>query len=379
MNASSFLRRTVASVVLLAVAVGAAVSIAAVKHRQQAAAAAAAGMQQEPAEVSQAALVHTHPYARATTAIGTVRALQSITLRNELPGTVRKVALTTGQVVEPGTVLVELDVTVEEAELHALEAEARLAESMLSRMEQAQKNQGASAADVDRARAQHDMAAANVKRVEALIDRKRIRAPFRARVGMVDLHPGQYLDPGAMITTLQGVDEAVHIDFAVTQDAAAALHLGDEVEIRANGSDEPTKAKIVAIDARVDANTRNTTIRALLQGVPLLPAPGSSVRVKAPVEAPHDVLVVPVSALRRGPGGAEVFVLVEDKGQTRAHSRRVQSGTVLGDDVVIHDGLKVGERVATDGSFKLRENVLVIVPPVQTPAGGDGATTQQPK
>ena len=361
---ATFLRRLGASIALLGATAGIIVLLAAIKRSQGEAAAAAASHQQEPAEAIEAAAVHTHPYARTTTAIGTARALQSITLRNELPGTVHKVALSTGQLVEAGAVLVELDVAVEEAELKALEAEARLAASMLQRMEQALEKQGASAADVDRARAEHDKALANVTRLRALIERKRIKAPFRGKVGMVDLHLGQYLDPGTQITTLQGVDDAVHIDFAVTQDAATRLAPGVEIDVAATGTKTTAKAKIVAIDARVEASTRNTWIRALLAGggATPLPAPGASVRVQVPVEPVHEVLVVPVSALRRGPAGDHVFVLAKaPDGKMRATTRRVVAGATLGDDVIVKEGVQAGEQVATTGSFKLREGALVQV------------------
>lgn len=362
LRTAAIVRRTVASLLLLGATAGAAFGLAAWKGGNLAAAAAAAAQQPEPSETVEAAEARTRPFARSSTAIGTTRALQSITLRNELPGTVHTVALQTGQIVDADAVLVELDVTVEQAELAALEAESRLAASMLGRMEQALKEQGASAADVDRAQAEHDKAKANVARTKALIERKRVRAPFRARVGMVDLHKGTYLDPGTMITTLQGLDDAVHIDFAVTQEVAAALQLGAEIEVVSGGRKLPSMAKIVAIDARVEAATRNTWIRALLAGSGTLPQPGASVRVQVPVEAVHDVLVVPVSALRRGPAGDHVFVLTTDKdGKTRAHMRRISSGTTLGDEVIVKDGLALGEQIATTGSFKLREGVLVHV------------------
>ena len=356
----AIVRRTAASLLLLLAVAGAAIGLAVWKNNHQEAAAAAAAAQPEPAWAVLADEVRTRPHARSTTTIGTVRALQSITLRNELAGTVHQVAMQTGQVVDAGAVLVELDVTVEQAELAALEAEARLAASLLGRIEQAMKSQGASAADVDRARAQQDMALANVERTKALIERKRLRAPFPARVGMVDLHKGQYLEPGTTITTLQGVDHAVHVDFAVPQDTAARLAIGGDVEIGTAGYAEPIKARIIAIDARVESATRNTWLRALLAGDGPLPQPGASVRVRTPVEAVRDVLVVPGSALRRGPGGDHVFVLAKaPDGRLRAGMRRVDSGATLGDDVVIDTGVKAGELVATVGSFKLFEGALV--------------------
>lgn len=357
--ALSPLRRTVISVLLLTCVAGAAGGIYLWKLGNVAAAAAAAASQPEPAEAVEGSVVAVRSYTPGTTAIATVRALQSITLRNELPGTVRKVALQTGATVAAGDLLVELDIAVEQAELAALEAEARLAESMLKRMEQALAQQGASAADVDRARAEHDKAAANVVRTAALIERKRLRAPFPARVGMVDLHVGQYLEPGTPLTTLQGLEAGVHLDFSVTQETASRLRLGRTIDVTCAG--KTVAAPIVALDARVDASTRNTAVRALLQGVEPLPLPGSSLRVSVPVAEPQQVVVIPVSALRRGPGGDHVFLLVPTpEGQLRAQTRRIVAGPALGDEVIVREGLQLGERVAAAGSFKLREGALVV-------------------
>lgn len=357
-----------ASVTLFAVLAATGYLLLAAKMGKIAAAQEAARQQPPHSETVTGAEARTRSYARTTTAIGTARSLRSITLRNELPGTVRAVHLETGKVVAKDDVLVQLDVSVETAELAALEAEARVADSMLARMEQAQKSQGASAADVDRARAERDKASANVARTRALIERKIVRAPFEARVGMVDLHIGQYLDPGTEITTLQGVDDAIHVDFSVTQETAALLAVGAQIDVAFGGHEQ--KATIVAIDARVESETRSTIVRALLKG-PLLPQPGSSLRVRVPVEEPHDVVVVPASALRRSPGGDTVFVLQKgDDGVLRARTRRVQAGTVLGDEVVVRDGLTAGELVAASGSFKLYEGVLVNDSSAQAPQQG---------
>jgi membrane fusion protein (multidrug efflux system) len=86
------------------------------------------------------------------------------------------------------------------------------------------------------------------------------------------------------------------------------------------------------------------------------------VRVRVPTGPERAAVVVPVSALRKGPAGDHVFVIGPGQdGQTRASLRQVQGGDVLGDEVVILDGLEAGERVATSGSFKLREGALVHV------------------
>lgn len=355
-------KNLVSSIVLLAVVAAAGISLAGWKRAEQARTEAAAAQHPEPAEVVSAAIAMPREYRHRTTSIGTVLALQSITLRNELAGTIREVRLAPGAMVEKGDVLVALDVSVERAELRALEAQAVLAETSLRRVERLARDRAAPQSDVDRAIAERDVALARIESEKAIIERKTIRAPFRARVGLADVHPGQFLEAGTELTSLQGVDEAVHVDFAVAQQVAAGLRPGDTVEVVTRSGSDALAARVVAVDARIDRATRNATVRARMDDASIAPAPGSSVRVEVPTGPSVDVVAVPASALRRGPAGDQVFVIESDKdGHLRAHARRVRAGALAGDEVLIHDGLAAGERVAAAGSFKLREAVLVAV------------------
>jgi len=254
--------------------------------------------------------------------------------------------------------------------LRAQEAQAKLAQMVLERMEDASLKDGASDIEVDRATAERDIARANIERIKAIIARKTIVAPFRARIGMSDLHIGQYLEEGTELTTLQGVDDAVHVDFTVAQQVAAALTAGDEVQVVSPVLGGAVTAEVVAIDARVDIATRNAWIRAKVIGAGERLSPGASVRVQVPVGQPRKAVAVPVSAVRKGPEGDHVFVLQpDDKGQMRAHMRQVVSSSMLGDEILVVDGLTPGETVAAAGSFKLREGVLVVPPSAN---GGQG-------
>ena len=177
---------------------------------------------------------------------------------------------------------------------------------------------------------------------------------------MSDVHVGQYLDEGRELTTLQGIAEAAHVDFAVPQRVAAGLREGETVTVVAPGSETEIAAKIVGIDARVDPATRNATVRARIDADAA--APGASVRVQVPDGPAAKAVAVPATALRKGPGGDFLFVLAQEaNGQARAEERRVVSGPLRGDEVVILQGLAAGERVAASGSFKLRPDVLVSV------------------
>lgn len=351
-------RQWAASAVLLLILTVTGGGLVAWKRASIKAANAAAASQPEPMESVTSALARETQYRATATSIGTVLALNSITLRNELPGTVHRVALSPGRIVEAATVLVALDVSVEAAELEAQQAQADLAQTTLTRLERLRDAQAASQEEVDQARAGRDVALAQIARTKAIIARKTIRAPFRARVGLADVHIGQYLNEGTELTTLQGVDAAANVDFTVAQAVAAQLRPGEVVRVVAGGEARPIAAHIVAIDARVDPTTRNALVRARIPGH--APSPGASVRVEVPVGAPTQVVAIPVSALRKGPGGDHVFVIVSDStGRTRARLQPVQSGPALEDEVLILQGLAPGERVATSGSFKLRDGALV--------------------
>ena len=334
---------------------------------------AASAKQPEAMESVTVSVAKAVEHSQTATSIGTVLALRSITLRNELAGTVSQTRLTSGQIVEAGAMLVLLDVSVEEAELKAQEAQAALAKTVLTRRQHLSRDLATAEEEVDRARADLQVAMAQIARTKAIIARKTIRAPFRARVGLADVHPGQYLNEGTQLTTLQGVESAVHVDFTVAQQVAASLRVGDDVEVLTAASSAPIVAKIVALDSRIDPTTRNAMVRARIEGAPNAPAPGASVRVQVPVGLPRKAVAVPASAVRKGPGGDQVFVLTTgEDGKTRAYLRTVGSGAILGDEVVILSGLSAGERVAAAGAFKLRDAVLVAIagnPPSELASG----------
>ena len=368
-----FIRR-IGSIVLVVAVIATGGLLAAWKHSALVDANAAASNQPEPVESVQAVAARQREYRPVTTAIGTVVATRSISVRNELPGTVRYVDLEPGQIVAQGTVLIALDVAVEQAELKALEAQAELAQTQFARVTKLSDQRAVSAEEVDSTRAARDVALAQIARTKATIDRKTIRSPFRARVGISDVHPGQYLSEGTYLTSLQGVDDTAYVDFAVAQQIAAGLRAGDKVQVLTASAD-PVVATIMATDARVDPTTRNASVRAKVSDAKLAPPPGSSVRVQVPAGVLRLAVAIPASALRKGPGGDYVFVVEQDKdNKARAQQRPVQVEALAGDEVVIRDGLVAGEQVATSGSFKLRDAVLVsVIPKPESVAANSGA------
>ncbi|NJM35868.1 MAG: efflux RND transporter periplasmic adaptor subunit [Rhodomicrobium sp.] len=361
------LKQFSAWLIVVLAAVGIAGGLGFYKYKEFEAAMAAASAFPEPSEAVVAIRARQGEWSATAKVIGTVVALRQLELRNEVTGTIAELGFKSGETVKAGQLLVQLDVRQEKASLAAAEAETRLAKLTLDRRQGLRNSPAFSEQELDKAREEYAAATARTRNLEVAIDKKRIAAPFDARIGITDLQPGAYLDAGTRIATLQGVDKDVYIDFALPQDSAATIRKGATVTISSAalpGGEAPVK--IIAESESVDRTNRMVQFRAVAAGFGDALRPGMFVDVMAVVSAPQPAVLVPLTALRRSPYGEHVFLLAEEGGKLRARQRTVQTGIVQGDDVVIRDGLKPGDLIAAAGAFKLRDGLLVQaeIPPV---------------
>ncbi|MCC6320782.1 MAG: efflux RND transporter periplasmic adaptor subunit [Phycisphaerales bacterium] len=323
---------------------------------------------------------------------GTVIALQSVTLSSEVPGTVKEVKFESGSVVEAGQVLLVLDAATEEAQLRSEEAsvkvaeadadvadaDVRLAEANIGRITQAAEARASSQAELDSAKSALDAARARRARAAAsleqsraqadelrsMIAKKTLRAPFKATAGLRNIYPGQYLAAGSPVVGLQAVADRIYLDFALPQELATLARPGMKVMATAPmlGKD-PIPIEVVALDATADPTTRNVRVRSIVPNTNQSLRPGMFVDVVAPYAPAQERVVVPAQAVRRATFGDHVFVIAPDEkdpGQFRAVQRIVKTGAMIDGDLVILEGLKAGEQVAANGSFKLHPNAPVI-------------------
>jgi membrane fusion protein, multidrug efflux system len=340
--------------------------------------------------------------------VGTVIAQQSITVSNEVAGTVKEVHFESGSIVEPGDVLLTLDASTEEADLRAGEAavnvaeaemqtadvRVRLAESNLKRLSAAMEAKAVSDADLDTAKAELDrakadraragasldQAAARAAQTKTLIAKKTIRAPFKARAGLRNVHQGQYLAEGTSVVSLQGISDKIFLDFAIPQDEAARARPGMKVAARGPVfGDQAVEIEVVALDATVNPTTRNVRVRGLVDNTGERLRPGMFVEIKVPTSEEREYTVVPNAAVRRASFGDHVYVVEPGPtaGSLVAKQRFVKLGPSVGGDVVVLEGLAPGERVAGAGSFKLRDGAAVAQAPPPAPAA-DTAQTPAP-
>ncbi|MEI8211190.1 MAG: efflux RND transporter periplasmic adaptor subunit [Planctomycetota bacterium] len=297
---------------------------------------------------------------QASTAIGTVVAPRSIQLKTESVGTVSTVHFQSGDVVQPGQVLLQLDTAVEEAMLQSARAAQRIAMSTFQRIKKAMETQALTESDRDQTEALLAQSEAEVKRIEAIIRRKTLVAPFPARAGLLDIHPGQYLPEGSLVTMLQGVDSYVFVDFMMPQQVADYLRVGNEVLIKHDGASFP--AKIVATDSQSDRVTRSMLARARIDSPPETMHIHDSVRVDVEYGLSVPSMTVPSSALRSSPAGNFVYVVESDRehpDRSIARQRTVIPGPSVGNEIAILSGLQANETIVADGSFKISDGTWV--------------------
>ncbi|GAA4461941.1 efflux RND transporter periplasmic adaptor subunit [Novipirellula rosea] len=353
-----WLRTAIGSVVVVAGVLGLLAGIAYAKGRQIKASMSAPPPPEMPVAVTVTAAKST-TFRQTSVVIGNMLAPESIALRNELAGAVTKVLMEPGGEVEKDAVLIQLDDRSEQAQLKSAEASRKLADSALQRARRLNRANANSESELDVAEAELTRAEAMIDELRVRIDKKTLRAPFKARVGLFDLHLGEYLVAGTEITTLEGIADYLKVDFAMPSHVADAVTIGDQVQLRVGTAGLPLTATIVALDASANAISRSVTARARLDNPPAILQPNDSVQVTVPYGPAITARLIPATAVRRGPSGTLVYVVSERDGQLRAESRDVIVAGSEDPNVRIISGVEDGERVVADGSFKVYDGALL--------------------
>ena len=317
----------------------------------------------EQTEAVEAVVVREMAWTPSVSAVGQIVAPQSVMLQNELPGRVVEVAFAAGDAVAKGQVLVRLDGRQEQAELAGARARAQLARTQLERAEQLLGRSATSQNEVDVAQATLAVATADAAALEAIIDKKTLRAPFAARAGLHTLEVGQYLAADTTITQLVGTEDLLWVDFDLPQQQTG-LEVGAPVSVSAPGLlEHPAPATLIARGSALSDVSRNRAFRASLVGQGEALVPGAIVRVDVPMGEARTVAVLPATSVRRSGFSAQVYVLVarQEGGEEvlRAEERTVTLGDQRDQQIVILEGVRVGERVAAHGAFKLRDGMRV--------------------
>jgi len=314
-----------------------------------------------PPEVVSTAPAQKQTWENTLTAVASVVTAKGVALSNDAPGIVARIHFESGDMVKQGDILVELDTSVERAQLASLRAKRELADISQKRSQKLATSGAVAQAQVDADQSSFKSLTADANALSAQISRKVIRAPFSGKLGIRQINLGQYLAPGTVVTTIEA-EKSIFIDFSLPQQDLPKLSHGMTVRAFQSESSTPiAEGAIDAIDPTVDPLTRTIKVRASLPETVEL-RPGMYLRAEVVLPEKSEVVAVPQTAIVHASYGDSLFVTQQKPGpdgksRKVAQQTFVKLGTTRGDFVAVVAGLKADEEVVTAGAFKLRNGI----------------------
>lgn len=335
----------------------------------------AAGM---PAQTVTATTAGYSDWQPEISAVGSVRAVRGVDITTEVTGLVRSIDFRSGGDARRGQVLVRLNSDSDVATLHSLEAAADLAATVYARDKVQFEAQAISQAQLDSDAADLKNKRAQAAAQAALVEKKILRAPFDGRLGITTVNPGQYLNTGDKVVTLQELDP-VYVDFRLPQEQLAQVHPGLEVRLTLDAfPGESFPGKINAVDPLVDSGSRNFQTEATVANPARKLLPGMFVRVTVLTGAQQHYLTLPQTSITFNPYGSTVFLVKKDeKGKSIAQQTFVTTGPTRGDQVAVLKGIKEGDQVVTTGQLKLKNGTPIDISTALQPSDAANPTPQE--
>jgi membrane fusion protein (multidrug efflux system) len=311
-------------------------------------------------------------------AVGSVRAVRGVDITTEVTGLVRSVDFRSGDDAKRGQILVHLNADADIATLHSLEAAADLAATVYARDKMQFEAQAISQAQLDADAADLKNKRAQAAAQAALVEKKTLRAPFDGRLGITTVNPGQYLNTGDKVVTLQELDP-VYVDFRLPQEQLAQVRPGLEVRLTLDAfPGESFTGKINAVDPLVDSSSRNFQAEATVPNPTRKLLPGMFVRVAVLSSTQQRYLTLPQTSITFNPYGSTVFLVEKDaKGNRTAQQTFVTTGPTRGDQIAVLTGIKEGEEVVTSGQLKLKNGTPLDISTLAQPSDAANPKPQE--
>lgn len=326
-----------------------------------------AGMGVQPATVT-TIVVEKQEWQPKMTSVGNVRAFRGVDLSTEVGGLVARVPIKSGMDVNEGDLLIKLNDSADVAQLNSLKAMADLAKVINERDKAQLAIQAISKNVYDTSTADMKAKRAQVDQQTALVAKKNLKAPFSGRVGIVTINPGQYVNSGDKLLTLQTIDP-IYVDFTLPQSSAGIIQAGQTIELQTDAfKDLVFLGKITAVSPKVELNTRNIQIEAQISNPEKKLLPGMFANVNINLGDRVELLTLPQTAVTYNPYGSTVFIAkktdrLDKKGIPVMEAQQVfvTPGLTRGDQVAIVKGLEPGMTVITSGQLKLKNGTPLII------------------
>jgi membrane fusion protein (multidrug efflux system) len=301
-------------------------------------------------EVARASVVRIEDDAQS---VGSLRSKQGVMLRPEVSGRIARIGFSDGQRVRRGQLLVQLDDTLQRAQLQQAQAQASIARTTLARNRELLAQNFVSASAVDQSAAALEVAEAQVALAQAQLERMRIVAPFDGVAGIATVNLGDYVKDGADLVNIEDAS-SMSVDFRLPERYLARLRPGQPVDVQVDAlPGRHFSGRIDAVDAQVDANGRSLLVRARLPNPQGELKAGMFARTRTVFAVRERAVVVPEEALVPHGGKQYLFKVVD--APTGKVSQRIEAriGMRLPGRAEILEGLLPGDSVVTAGQARL--------------------------
>lgn len=300
-------------------------------------------------------------------AVGSTRATLGVNITAQLGGMVQNIYFKPGSIVPAKTVLVQQNADPNIGQLHALQANAELAKITYERDLKQYQAKGISKQQLDSDLQNWKSLQGQVEQQQAIVDQLTITAPFAGRLGVSNVNPGQYLNPGDTVVTLQSLDP-IYVDFYLPQNQLAYVQPGQDINIKVDAFPDKTfNGVITTINPIVEKTTRNVEVEATLPNPEDLLLPGMFATVEVNRDIQQKLITLPKAAVTFNPYGDLVYRVVktgeDKKGKPiyKVNQKFVTAGESRGDQIAILAGVNEGDEIVTGGQLKLKNGSLVAI------------------
>ncbi len=288
---------------------------------------------------------------------GSVLSEEMVELHPEVSGRITYLNMPDGATVKAGTMLAKINDADLQAQLQQQKVQFDLAQKTEQRMKKLLAVNGIDQATYDAALSQMNLVDANIKVINAQIDKTVIKAAFSGRLGLRLVSEGAYVTPSTIIGTLQQTDK-IKIDFSVPESYENLIGIGKTISVQTAGSKESLTAIISAMEPQINTATRNIKVRAKLESGSLIP--GAFVKVM--LDNKVTGIVVPTNVIIPDAFSNQVVLIKKGK----VVFKNVETGIRTANIVEITKGIEVGDSVIVSGVLFVRPNSKIKIKAVKT-------------
>lgn len=287
-------------------------------------------------------------------ATGTVMASEEVVLHPEISGKLISVNFKEGNYVAKGTLLAKINDLDLQAQLKRLGYQLKLAREKSNRLKGLLDIQGVSQQEYDEGANQLQLISSDMDYTRAQIAKTEIRAPFAGKIGLRQVSAGSYVTNSTIIATIQQTS-SLKVDFTVPEKYADLIKIGDPIQFSVDNSNEKVFAEIYAFEPKIDAETRNISVRAICKKVPASVLPGAFARVELITSKKNASIMIPTEALIPELKGKKVFLYKSGV----AKPSMVQTGLRTDKEVEILNGVEPGDTVIVTGIMSLKPDAKI--------------------